>query len=65
MLLYILARLWQYLPRLASTDMEGKGNGVYFMLMVARFQVSQAVEEQVVYWFSGVRANFEKVFFSK
>ena len=56
---------WQYLPRLVSTDMAGKGSGAYFMRMVARFQVSRAAEEEVLYWFSGLRANFAKVFFPK
>ena len=28
--------LWQYLPRLVSTDMVGKGSGAYFMRMVQK-----------------------------
>ena len=35
------------------------------MRMVARFQVSRAAEEEVLYWFSGLRANLAKVFFPK
>ena len=45
--------------------MVGKGSGVYFMRLEAKFHVSRVAEEQVLYWFSGLSANFVKVVFFK